>query len=88
MTSKQLPLSPRGESREAFSLLAADRAAAAAAFAAEGRLEPESRGAAVAAYEGPYLCLGCGYGICVKRADLPRCPMCGTRSWRPGTNRE
>jgi rubrerythrin len=30
--------------------------------------------------KGEYRCSACSYGVTVYR-ELPRCPMCGSRSW-------
>jgi rubrerythrin len=34
--------------------------------------------------KGEYHCSDCGYGVTVFRA-LPRCPMCGGKSWEQST---
>ena len=35
-----------------------------------------------AAVKGAFHCAECGYGVVVQET-LPRCPMCGGRSWEP-----
>lgn len=49
---------------------------------------PADDGESPGAHPGRDLvCASCGYGICVSRARLPACPMCGGSAWQPAAAR-